>query len=267
MTPGAGTRERIIEAARTLLAQRPSASAEEVAAAASVSRATFYRHFRSRDDLLAELELEPDPGSRGRVLAAAAELIGRDGLSALSMDELAATAGVSRATVYRLFPGKAALFGAVIDAFGPYQPIIERLEQIADRPPDVVLPELYRVAAVTNVGRVGILRAMFVEITSGAPEAVEGSRRPIGAMLQALGGYLERQIDAGRIRRMHPTLAAQILIGPMLFHLFTRPIARERGLDIPVEVAAAEIVATLLQGFETADAGPPDPPSRHRSPA
>ncbi len=268
MTAAAKTRIRILDTARTLLAERPAATADDIAEAASLSRATFYRHFRSRNELLGELDMEPDPGTRERILGKAADLIGRDGLARLSMDELAAEAGVSRASVYRLFPGKAALFGAVVDAYGPYQPILERLRQISDEPPEVVLPELYRLGATATEGRMGLLRAMFLEITGGSPEAVEGAGRMIHDMLAGLGGYLERQMDAGRVRRMHPTLAAQILIGPMLFHRFTRPVARQfGGLDMPMDVVTAEMARTVLDGIAIPQArSPGDEASSLQSP-
>jgi serine phosphatase RsbU (regulator of sigma subunit) len=52
-------RERIVKAAGRVLAQSPSASLEDVAAAAGVSRTTIYRHFPDRDSLIAASEDEP----------------------------------------------------------------------------------------------------------------------------------------------------------------------------------------------------------------
>src|SRR5512134_449230 len=107
------TGPRILAAASRVLAADPSASFAEVADAAGVSRATVHRYFRTRGELLTALDLQPDLGARGRVLAAAAEMVGRGGLAGLAMDDVAMQAGVSRATVYRLFPGKVALFEAL----------------------------------------------------------------------------------------------------------------------------------------------------------
>jgi AcrR family transcriptional regulator len=253
---GIPTRSRILEAARSCLTGDGGASMATVAAAADVSRATVHRHFRTRADLLAALDLEPDPDTRVRVLAAAAELIGRDGLAALSMDELAVLAGVSRASVYRLFPGKAALVQVVLNAYGPFDPIIARLEEIGDRPPDEVLPEICRSAASIASANVGLLRAIFFEVASGSPEAVEGAGRPIQGMVRALGGYLERQMSAGRLRTMHPTLAVESLLGSIVFYVLTRPYAaRLAGLDVPFEAAVEQLVGVALRGLQPSRQG------------
>jgi AcrR family transcriptional regulator len=256
-----GTRDAILAAAGPVLAQEPTAPLDVVAAAAQVSRATFYRHFRSRADLLDALDLEPDPDTRERVLSAAAELIGRDGLARLSMDELAGAAGVSRASVYRLFPGKPALFEAVIVRFAPFRQIIEYLDASADEPPDVVVPGIYRMAAGVAAARIGIVRAVFFEVTSGSDEAMAGAVRPIQAMIASLGGYLARQMDAGHVRRMHPTLAAQLFIGPLLFHLFTRPYAQRLiGFGMPLEEAVDQLASAALRGLASGDPSSPTDP-------
>lgn len=47
---------RIVEAATRLLADRPNASMQEIADAAELDRATVYRHFSSREKLMAEIQ-------------------------------------------------------------------------------------------------------------------------------------------------------------------------------------------------------------------
>src|ERR1700737_3770385 len=116
------SRERILEGARGLLARGGNLTVEQVATAAGVSRTSFYRPFESRRALLDALEVEPETGTGERILETALDMIGAAGLSALSMDELAARAGVSRATLYRLFPGKSALFPSVLAPSSPLAP-------------------------------------------------------------------------------------------------------------------------------------------------
>jgi len=51
-------------------------------------------------------EIDPDNSTRRRILAATAEVLGRNGTAKLSLSEVAAQAGVSRPTLYRYFADK-----------------------------------------------------------------------------------------------------------------------------------------------------------------
>ena len=243
-------REAILAAAREQLARDPDASVGVLARAAKVSRATFYRTFRSRADLLDALEIEPDPDSRDRILSAAVVLVGRDGLRALSMDELAAAAGVSRASVYRLFPGKPALFDALLAAYSPFEPVTATLAAERHRPASEMLPLLTRAAAEASAPRVGIIRSLLLEVTTGSPDALAGADARIAHVIGALAAYLDDEMAAGRLRRMHPVLAAQALIGPIILHLLTRPEAEHLGaLAMPLDDAVVELTTAMLHGL------------------
>lgn len=236
--------------ARDLLAADADAPIATIARQAGVSRATFYRHFGSRAALLEAVEHEPPAPARERILAAAADLIGRDGLDALSIDELAAAAGVSRATIFRLFPGKAVLFGEMIRAYSPFVEIDALLRRSLDRPPDEVLPAIGQVVVRTAKGRIGLLRTVLLEVSSGGDQAIEGIRPVIQRFVGALASYLATQMEAGRIRRMEPILAAQALAAPVAFHLLTRPVAeRLLGLTMTEEEAIDELVRVTLRGL------------------
>jgi AcrR family transcriptional regulator len=243
-------RERILVAAGQRLASDPRAPIGDIADAAGLSRATLYRYFPSRAELLVALELEPDPDMSDRILVAAAELVGRDGLRNLSMDELASVAGVSRASVYRLFPGKPALFSALVRRFSPFEAVERTLAEMGDRPPDEVLPAVARAAALAVEPRIGIARSLLFEVTSGAPEAVEGAAPVLRRMLEALGGYLAGQVARGRLRPIHPLLAAQAFIGPVFFHVLTRPIAKRIArFEMPLEAAVTELAEAAVRGL------------------
>ena len=76
------TRDRILTRARGLLRTARNPTVAQLAAAAGVSRTSFYREFESREALLEALDLQPEPGARERILEAALTLIGANGLSA-----------------------------------------------------------------------------------------------------------------------------------------------------------------------------------------
>ncbi len=226
----------------------------ELAAAAGVSRASFYRVFESREALFAALDLQPVPGARDRILDAALELVGADGLTALSMDDLATEAEVSRATLYRLFPGKAALFTSLLHRYSPLDPVTELLDTRRGEAPAVVMPEIartvYRTFYAAGESRVGILRALFFEISSLAPDTAEAADEVLRTMVGSLVMYLLEHMQAGRLRQMHPVLALQSFVGPIFFHLMTRPFAeRVLGFEIEGELAVTVLAENWLRAM------------------
>jgi AcrR family transcriptional regulator len=248
------TREKILGKARGLLARGGSPTVAELAAAAGVSRASFYRAFQSREALLQALEIEPEPGARERILEAALKLVGAQGLTALSMDDLATQADVSRATLYRLFPGKAALFTSFLHQYSPLDPVIELLTKRRDEEPDAVMPEIartvYRTFYAAGESRVGILRALFFEISSLAPDTAEAAQDALRTMVGSLVLYILEHMQSGRLRQMHPVLALQSFIGPIFFHLMTRPLAqRLLGFDIDGEQAVTLLAENWLRAM------------------
>jgi AcrR family transcriptional regulator len=261
-------------------------SMDELAAAAGVSRATLYRLFGSQHNLLQELGLTPPPTLRSRILDTALELLSRHGLAELSMDELAAAAGVSRATLYRLFPGKEALFAALVRNFSPFEPIAAVLQAAGDRPPAEVIPAVAHAMAAAMDGHMGLLLQLLFEFArdrhpdpdsgQGASEhAIQGMRT-----LPLVSRYLADQMAAGQLRPMDPDLAFQALAGPIVLHLLWRPPAGSRvdGLPAgrtPLDEVVDQLVGVWLRAMATdeqaaqpAASTPPRPRSkRHDRPA
>ncbi len=227
-------------------------SMDELAAAAGVSRATLYRLFGSQQHLLQALGIRPPPTVRGRILDTAVEMVGRDGLAELSMDELAASAGVSRATLYRLFAGKEALFAALVRSFSPFEPIAAVLEAMGDRPPTEVIPAVAHAMAAAMDGRMGLLLQLLFEFArhpdpdgdqGTSEDAIQGMRT-----VPLVSGYLAGQMAAGHLRPMDPQLAFQALAGPIVMHLVWRSPVESRVDGVPAGGASLEDVVDELVG-------------------
>jgi AcrR family transcriptional regulator len=250
-------------------------SMDELAAQAGVSRATLFRLFGSQQNLLQELGLAPPPKVRGRILDTALELVGRHGLAELSMDELAAQAGVSRATLYRLFPGKMALFAELVRRFSPFEPIAAVLQTMGGRPPAEVIPAVAHAMAAAMDGHVGLLLQLLLEFSRGSParpdsdlgtsqDVVQGMRT-----LPLVAHYLADQMAAGRLRPMDPDLAVQALAGPIVMHLLSRSQApsrpsADRMAPLQLEEVVDELTNLWLRAM-TPDQGKHHPGRQHRS--
>jgi len=222
---------------------------EELAAVAGTSLRTLYRMFGSRQTLLRTLDCEPVPSPRERLLGVALEQVGRRGMAALSMDELAALAAVSRATLYRLFPGRDALFRELILAYAPWEPLARAIDGAEDPAPELVAPRVARALAGSLSGRTGLLLRMVSAIIESGPGGFDEVQRltvhGLGRVLQ----YLEEQMAAGRLRRMHPIVAFQLLAGPIAAHLLTRPLSARLAPETSEAAVVDEMVAAWLRAM------------------
>jgi len=243
------SREDVLTAAREALADGRQRSMAELATAAGVSVKTLYRLFGSRAALLRELDCEATPTARERILDAALELVGRHGLAELSIDDLAAASNVSRATLYRLFPGKPALFRELIQTYSPWEAVADVLDAAPDPSPELVMPEVGAALLTAMAGRTGLLLRIVLEMAKGDPDTMEGVSQAMGRGLPDLVRYLGDQMAAGRLRRMHPVLAFQLLAGPIVVHLLTRPLASLIGFERPPEEVVSQMVEAWLRAM------------------
>jgi len=244
--PVDSSRQAVLAAARRACADGRRPTMAELAASAGVAVRTLYRLFGSRRALMREAGCAPAPSARQRVLEVALDQVGRYGLAALSMDYVAATAGVSRATLYRLFPGKSALFGELIRTFSPWDPVAEVVDAMPEGRPEDVMPAVARAIAEAMDGRVGLLLRMVFELTLGDPDTAEGMRHSMTRGLPDVVGYLGTQMQAGRLRPMHPIVALQLLAGPIVAHLLTRPLAE---LLITFDASQSDPLDEIVQAW------------------
>lgn len=192
----------------------------------------------------------PEEARRQALMEAAASVFIRDGYAAANMDKVAQEAGMSKRTLYRLFPSKAALFEATIH------------DSLAPAPFDPSLaPERDLRAALTGMleaagrhllawRRTGILRLVIAEQTR-TPELAETVhrvlvRRGATALQRVIAGEMER----GRLRPGDPEAVGRMLYGMAFGSMQIRLLLGVRTLPDAAEITelAREAVEVFLNG-------------------
>lgn len=223
--------QKIIEAAQTAARQRDQPVAEvplvAIAKAAGMSRSTLLRRIGNRATLdEACRQAGIDPGTRvpvrDRAVTAAADLITRHGLGALTLDAVADSARCAVPSLYAVFGNRDNLLAAVFTQFGP----LPDLQQLAADPPahlEETVRRIYRTLAAVFTREPRVMPALFADLL-GRPNGPASRlvHTMLPAMVVPLDALLTPHVRAGRLRALPLPLLVQLLLGPMLAHLLTR---------------------------------------------
>jgi AcrR family transcriptional regulator len=202
-----------------------------IAAEAGISRSTLLRRFdgsrTALNDAVRAAGVDPGglPPVRNRAVAAAAALISESGLAAATLEAVAAQAGCSVYSLHAVFGGRDELMRAVFEQHSPILDIEEYLAHPSDDLLDMVRGFYRTVArALSREPRVApaIFAESFARPTSPAVQSLAAYGPP--RLLAALDGWLGAEIRAGHVRDMPLPLLAQQLLGPIMIHMFTRPL-------------------------------------------
>lgn len=163
------------------------------------------------------------PANAARILEAADECFARYGLNKTSMEDIAREAGMSRRSVYRHFPDKAALFGEVAAARTR-----TFLDEIVRRTAEVegLSAQIEEVARLTNrfIREDPISAAMAREDPDSLARTVSTGARPLLAMaMDAIIPLIETARDVGEVRADLDVRRAAEWIARMIFSLSATP--------------------------------------------
>ena len=175
-----------------------------------------------------------------RVFEAAVDLFVTRGYEGTTTKDIAATAGVNEATLFRRYGSKAQLMEAAIDRQWQDVPLTS-LEYTGDLERD--LTAIVDAYAETNRLRGAIVPALLVELARN--DELRGAFRHAAMNMGLAVEILARHQGEGRLRPEEPVFALTALIAPVMVN----EMIRRAGVGLhPIRIDSKEQVRTFLGG-------------------
>lgn len=182
--------------------------------------------------------------ARSAILSATLDLVGEVGFARLSIEGIAAAAGVGKQTIYRWWRSKAAVvFDAMLEA-DSHEGGSVALPDSGDLEADLRVVLRAVLAELTDPATDRLQRAITAEIQSDVVIADELVRRLLRPQLDATAARITAGIRAGQVNEsVDPGLAAELLFGP----IFHRWLLRTGELDDAFADGVLDMVLTGLR--------------------
>jgi AcrR family transcriptional regulator len=227
----APARTAILDAARRQFLADPTAlSIQGVAAEAGVSRQTIHHYFGGRGGLRAALAAEglrvataDDAPTRDRLIDAAVRLLSRPGSGLISIEAIAAEAGLTKGAIYHHFADRAELLRAVARRVSPVEEMRTQIEpsiQFDAREGLITIARAYYEAMRT---RADLVRNLAANASQDPELARVVMAEIIGQGAPLMVTWIGLQVQRGNLRPIDPTLLIQGLLGPVFLLIVLGP--------------------------------------------
>jgi len=151
--------------------------------------------------------------SRQRIIDAALRLFAEQGLDGTTTKQIATDAGVNEVTIFRIFGTKQELFHTVVAQMLPLRDIRESVNFDAEgRLDEVMLRNAKVVMRILSANR-HVIQMMVGELWRHPELSEKVFQAVMTPMVEFLADKFERLMDAGRMRRTDPMVAARAWIG------------------------------------------------------
>jgi AcrR family transcriptional regulator len=197
---------------------------------------------------------------RQQIIDGALQVFASKGFERATNKDIARAAKVrSPGLIYHYFKDKGDLFQQVVrERAAAVLQLLDHSDDLMDLPPREVLTRFG--SAFVNVAEnrtsVAMMKLMLSEAVRHPAIAQLFNSIGPGRGLGFLTRYLERQMDAGVLRRMDPGAAARCFVGPLVAYVLTRDVfVQPDSATLRAETMVATAVDVFLRGMEME---PPD---------
>jgi AcrR family transcriptional regulator len=166
------------------------------------------------------------PAKRRRILDAALDRFEEKGISATTIDDICAAAGLHVGSIYHHFAGKDDIFEHLAhEALTDYLAGVVRALEGGKSPQESIRRLVaFHVRWVEERPALTKLMLRWEETERDLPSG----REHYAQYSEAIGVWLRREAHAGRIRRMEPDLYSTLVMGPLMEH------ARQRSAGLTI---------------------------------
>jgi AcrR family transcriptional regulator len=229
--PQNATYDAILSAAGRIFAADPaSLSIQLVAAEAGVSRQTVHHYFGGLKGLRAALAAQgldtassQDEPTRDRLIDAAVRIFSRPSAGLISIEAIAAEAGLTKGAFYHHFADRAELLRAVAHRVSPVEEMRTQIEPSVELGAREGLIAIARAYYAAMRARSDLVRNLAANSSQDPELARVVMSEIIGQGAPLMVAWFGRQIQRGNLRPIDPTLLIQALFGPVFLLIVLGP--------------------------------------------
>jgi TetR/AcrR family transcriptional regulator len=165
--------------------------------------------------------------SPDRILAAAAVEFAARGFAGARVDQIARRAGVNKAMLYYHFQSKQGLYRALLrDTFSRAGDRLETIAASSAPPADQLDRAIEAIAGFVRQHQF-FASIMLREIAESGAHLDRDTLSALAAIPRAIGGIIQRGVEEGAFRPVHPLAAYFSMLAPMVVYLAGAPIRRQ----------------------------------------
>jgi len=178
------------------------------------------------------------------IISAAATLFAANGFKGTTTREIARTAAISEALLFKYFPTKRALYAAILAEKSPISQLLAAVEEAAGKRDD---EQVFTMIAAYRINRSAdptLLRLLLFSALEGHELSAMFFKNQHRMFYDYLSGYIGQRIRDGAFRRVDPLLAARAFTGMLAHHRLLHEIFK-----VPLHRSPEDCVATYVSLF------------------
>lgn len=185
---------------------------------------------------------------RAAIVDAAIAEFRSGGFDATSMDKIAASAGVSKRTVYNHFPSKDELFAEILTRLWQASMATVQLEYDGTKPLREQLENLLwqKMRLLNDSNFVDLARVAIAE-TIHSPERAQAMVAKLGEEERGVTGWIRAAVNDGRLKKVDPQFASQLVQGQLKAFAFWHQVTM--GQPPLTEAQQAAVITTAAEMF------------------